>query len=575
MDNNTLLNQRYEIKEILGRGGLATTYRVFDHQNEQEYALKELSFQNIGEWKAWELAEREANILKSLNHPQIPDYIDFFTIETDQDTHMYLVQEYVDGQSLTQLVHENRRFTENDVLQIALGMSRILEYLHGFSPPIIHRDIKPSNIILSGDNQPFLIDFDNVKDTIQSNLQTSHGIPTIVGTYGYMPLEQTEGRAVPASDMYALGMTLIHLLSHKEPSQMEKDGLKLDFRPHVHISSGLADVLERMIAPDWQNRYQSATELRQDLERLQSGKAPVKAQTTLPSRPWLKYLIAADLLVAIVIAVGIYFWISRTPGPPASSDNVNAPPAPLPTQAAPINAASTPLPQKTTASSSKVIVYPVGDNIGMDIYRDFKYVPRGWPMGLSVGQSTAGGLDKHPYEELIREPEYRSKEVLYGYLPLGNGEDQNITFVLDELDRPHWTAYVDKNNNEDLTDDGPPYRNEGTGIFAAEVDAEIEIITFAGENTIQPYHLWMWLTKNNSQVKFYARCYYAGKIEIGENLYETVAFEQFNHNGLFRESGLWIDLNQDKKLDEETEHFQDGSMLQIDNAQYQLGLLYP
>ena len=104
MNNDILLNERYEIKEILGRGGFATTYLAVDTETQQKCAIKCLSFRKIEEWKTWELFEREARILKNLDHPQIPDYIDFFTIETEQDVEIYLVQEYVEGQSLFQLV---------------------------------------------------------------------------------------------------------------------------------------------------------------------------------------------------------------------------------------------------------------------------------------------------------------------------------------------------------------------------------------------------------------------------------------------------------------------------------------
>ena len=607
MDKNSLLNDRFEIKKILGHGGLATTYLAIDLRTGQKCALKALSFQHIEEWKTWELAEREANILKSLNHPQIPGYIDFFKIETEQDTQVCLVQEYVDGHSLAQLLNENWHFTEDEVIDIAIGMCRILEYLHHFSPPLIHRDIKPGNIILSEDKQPHLLDFDNVKDSIQSQSQVSHGMPTIVGTYGYMPPEQSEGRPVPGSDIYALGMTLITLLSQKDPSQMEKDGMHLRFRPHVNISSGLEDVLEKMIVPDWQARYQKAADVRHDLERIQTGDVPIKAQTSpVLQRPsWLKYFIAADVLITLLVAAGIYFLILRTPAPPpllpssqeatplpASPERVNAPP-PIVSESenaprlqpesinAPVNAAVSPVPQEPTASPPPIVspsmsvIQPLDDTISVDIYRDFIYLPQGWPMGLSVGQSVAGGLDKHPYEDLLREPQYSSSKVLYGYFPLGNGEDQQIAFVLDELDQPNWIAYVDKNNNEDLTDDGPPYRNQGTGIFAAEVDVQIEVVTLSGEQTVQPYHLWMWVIQESNAVKFYARCHYAGVIAVDGGLYDAIAFEQFDHNGLFREKGLWIDLDRNKELDEETEKVYNGGEIIIAGHRYRITLQYP
>ena len=100
-------------------------------------------------------------------------------------------------------------------------------------------------------------------------------------------------------------------------------------------------------------------------------------------------------------------------------------------------------------------------------------------------------------------------------------------------------------------------------------------MTLSGEKIIQPYHLWLWFIESQGNPRFYTQCHYAGRILLGEKVYETVVFEQFHHDGLYRESGIWIDLNQDKQLDEETEHFSDGAMIRLGNEQYQLELAYP
>ena len=314
MDNNKLLNQRYEIKEILGRGGFAITYFALDTKTDQQCAIKCLSFRKIEDWKTWELFEREANILKHLEHPQIPDYLDFFSIESEQDVEIYLVQEYVEGKSLGQFVREGKHFSEREVIEIALEILRILEYLHRLSPPIIHRDIKPGNITLSPDNRVYLIDFGAVKDTLASDYAQSAGVPTVVGTYGYMPIEQFEGRALPASDIYSLGMTMIYLLSHKEPGEMEKKGLQLDFQPHVNISDRLAKILNKMIAPDWNNRFQTASELKDELEGLLTEK-PARVQST----PLKTFVPVIAVVIFLVLGAGI-FWIfsPSPPSPPAS-----------------------------------------------------------------------------------------------------------------------------------------------------------------------------------------------------------------------------------------------------------------
>ncbi|RMH68991.1 MAG: serine/threonine protein kinase [Gemmatimonadetes bacterium] len=269
-----ILQERYVIQTVLGRGGFATTYLAEDTRSGHSVAIKCLSFEHIDEWKTWELAEREAKVLKHLHHPQIPDYIDFFTREHSDQLEVYLVQEFVEGKNLAQWVKEGRHFSETEVVRIALSLAGVLEYLQHRSPPIIHRDIKPSNIILTYDNRPYLIDFGAVRDQLLSERTRLMGGVTIVGTYGYMPLEQFEGRPVPNSDIFSLGMTLIYLLSHREPADIDKKGLKLNFRPVVHISAGFARILDKMIEPDHTRRYPSATALKRDLENLQQRRVP-------------------------------------------------------------------------------------------------------------------------------------------------------------------------------------------------------------------------------------------------------------------------------------------------------------
>ncbi|MCP4401378.1 MAG: serine/threonine protein kinase [bacterium] len=336
MEENALLKQRYEIKEILGRGGFATTSLALDTQNGQLCAIKCLSFRKLEDWKTWELFEREAKILKHLDHPQIPAYLDFFTQESEQDVEIYLVQEYIEGKSLAQLVQEGKHFTETESIRLALELLRILEYLHTLSPPIIHRDIKPGNVALSKDRKVYLIDFGAVKDSLSSDYARSSGVPTVVGSYGYMPLEQFEGRALPASDIYSLGMTLINLLSGKEPGAMEKKGLELDFRPHVNISDPFAKVLAKMIAPDCAKRYQNASQLKQALEALSSEK---------PAH-WLSPRRKIFLLVFVVLLVeGVTLYMKQrrsvppAPSPIESPERVVAPvlPTPAPKPDAPLD----------------------------------------------------------------------------------------------------------------------------------------------------------------------------------------------------------------------------------------------
>ncbi|MHC4484656.1 MAG: LamG domain-containing protein [Planctomycetota bacterium] len=216
------------------------------------------------------------------------------------------------------------------------------------------------------------------------------------------------------------------------------------------------------------------------------------------------------------------------------------------------------------------------EEIVINIDKDFEYVPQGWPLGLSVGQTPAVGLSAEPYEALGKEPEYGSGQVLYGYIPLGNSNDPKISFAVDTSSINNWLLYVDTNNNEDLTDDGPPRENEGTGKLAALISLNVEVISASDEKIIRPYYLWFWITESELPL-FYTRCHYRSQISIGEEQYTAIVYEYRNHDALYQESGLWIDLNRDGKLegDKPEEHFQDGAVISINGKEYVLILNYP
>ncbi|WP_287520745.1 serine/threonine-protein kinase, partial [Okeania sp. SIO2C2] len=174
--------------------------------------MKAVSFQQAKDWKILELFEREAKVIANLYHPQIPKYLNYFYIDTEQDRCFYLIRELVWGNSLATCVEKGWHPTEIQVKNMAIQILKILSYLHQLNPPIIHRDIKPENIILQPDGQVFLVDFGAVKDIYRQTISFSG---TFVGTIGYMPPEQLQGKAYCASDLYSLGATLLYLLTHR------------------------------------------------------------------------------------------------------------------------------------------------------------------------------------------------------------------------------------------------------------------------------------------------------------------------------------------------------------------------
>ncbi|MEM9150209.1 MAG: serine/threonine-protein kinase [Cyanobacteria bacterium P01_F01_bin.3] len=215
------------------------------------------------QWTEVKLFKRETNLLQALSHPAIPKYRDYFEATIDGINSLVLVQSYVEADSLESLMAAGKRFSEADVLSIAQQLLNILKYLHSQSPPVIHRDIKPSNILLSLDDDGpgkmapglvSLIDFGSV----HTNLSKEAGTITIVGSYGYIPLEQFSGQATPASDLYSLGMTLIQLLTGTHPEEIPQVDGRIQLQQYTHISWSLAQWLIRMTEPYLDKRFDSA-----------------------------------------------------------------------------------------------------------------------------------------------------------------------------------------------------------------------------------------------------------------------------------------------------------------------------
>jgi serine/threonine protein kinase len=225
-----VIADRYRILGTLGEGGTGTTYLAESLKNGEQVALKALSLHRMTDWKMMELFEREAKILSQLNHPSIPKYLGYFQVETPEDHYFYIAQQLAEGKTLAGLVESGWRTSEDEVRRIAIQILEILVYLHSLKPPVVHRDIKPQNIIRRDDGQVFLVDFGAVQHTYYTNFMRGS---TVVGTYGYMAPEQFRGQAVPATDLYALGATLLFLLTHRSPADLESDGLKINGSPRL------------------------------------------------------------------------------------------------------------------------------------------------------------------------------------------------------------------------------------------------------------------------------------------------------------------------------------------------------
>jgi serine/threonine protein kinase len=260
-----LINERYQLQQKLGQNAGRQTWLAEDvgASPTQLVVVKLLAFGGAIQWDDLKLFEREAQVLKQLNHPRIPKYRDYFHID-DRSLWFGLVQDYIPGASLKEQLSQGKRFTEEQIHKIAVEILKILEFLHQLHPAVLHRDVKPSNLIWGEDDQIYLVDFGAVQDRAAKE----GGTFTVVGTYGYAPMEQFGGRAVPASDLYALGATLIHLLTGTPPADLPQRNLRICFEERVSLSPELVRWLKALTEPALEERFESAS---QALLALESG----------------------------------------------------------------------------------------------------------------------------------------------------------------------------------------------------------------------------------------------------------------------------------------------------------------
>ena len=264
-----ILQGRYQLSQKLSNNPSRQTWLAFDLAAEprQPVIVKLLPFSPQTQWDDLKLFEREAQVLKHLNHPRIPKYRDYFSVDKEAGGGLPwfgLVQDYIKGLSLEQLFNSRKRFSESEAKEIATQLLNILIYLHELSPPVLHRDIKPSNIIRAEDGQVYLVDFGAVQEKAKAEGVTF----TVVGTGGYAPPEQLWGRAVSASDLYALGATLIHLLTGTSPANLPQQRMRLQFQDKVTLTPRFAHWIEKLTDPAPERRYSQA---RQALMALQTA----------------------------------------------------------------------------------------------------------------------------------------------------------------------------------------------------------------------------------------------------------------------------------------------------------------
>ena len=278
-----LLGWRYKVLSELGQGGFGRTYLAQDSNRFNEpCVLKEFAPQVEGEaalQKAEELFAREAGTLYQLQHPQIPRFRELFRAEWQGRDRLFLVQDYVEGQTYQEISQtrqqQGQSFSEAEVTELLLQLLPVLDYIH--TAGVIHRDISPDNLMLrQTDGLPVLIDYGGVKQVAARVASISQrvaapvvqpGAITRLGKAGYAPAEQLDhGEVHPHSDLYALAVTSLVLLTGKEPQILfTSKGDRTRWQRSLHLSPTLTNVLTKMLDPYPGRRYQSAPEVMQAL----------------------------------------------------------------------------------------------------------------------------------------------------------------------------------------------------------------------------------------------------------------------------------------------------------------------
>ncbi len=285
------IDRRYRIQCTLGRGGFGRTYLAADDCRFGELCVLKEFVPNseadpVVAQKLRDLFHREALVLHQLDHPQIPKFL----AVVEEDDRLFIAQEYIDGKTYWQLLQERqphgRAFSQREIIPWLRELLRVLEYLH--QKNIVHRDISPDNIMLPrGRTSPVLIDFGVVKQVIPHlHLVQSGDSPDLVqasvsvGKFGYAPYEQIRmGQCSPRSDLYALAVTAVVLLTGKPPNLlMDEKSLEWQWQQCVRLDTRLRKILEVMLAEKPQDRFPSATVVLEQLQDINEASLAVDLQ---------------------------------------------------------------------------------------------------------------------------------------------------------------------------------------------------------------------------------------------------------------------------------------------------------
>lgn len=289
-----VIDGKYEVLKEIGRGGMSTVYLAMDKRLNKQWAVKEIRKKGTG--RSDEIIVNsliaEANLMKRLDHPALPRIVDII----DNGVTIYVVMDYIEGESLDKILEEYGPQAEDKVIGWAKQLCDVLGYLHSQKPSIIYRDMKPANVMLKPEGNVKIIDFGIAREYKEQSLADT----TVLGTKGYAPPEQYSGQTDARSDIFALGMTMHHLLTGVDPRGGNAYVPVRQWDPA--LSDGIEAIIDKCVQPAAENRYQNCTDLLYDLEHPELITKGFKKK----QKRKLGVFIAAAVMTILFFASGVF-----------------------------------------------------------------------------------------------------------------------------------------------------------------------------------------------------------------------------------------------------------------------------
>ena len=310
----SLVDGKYKILNKVGQGGMSVVYLAMNEKANKQWAVKEVRKDGVLDFEAVKQGlVAETDILKKLDHPNLPSIVD--VIDTDEA--FIIIMDYIQGNSLSKALEEYGAQPQENVIEWAKQLCDVLGYLHSQNPPIIYRDMKPANVMLKPDGNVTLIDFGTAREYKEKNLADT----TCLGTIGYAAPEQFGGmgQTDARTDIYCLGATLYHLVTGMNPCEPPYE-IKPIREINPTLSSGLERIIQKCTQKNPDDRYQSAAELMYALEHYEEIDDLYRSKQ---KKKLIKFLIPAALAI-LFAGVSIWGYVSSQNKLSANYDSILA-----------------------------------------------------------------------------------------------------------------------------------------------------------------------------------------------------------------------------------------------------------